>query len=224
MEEVESAFDRMPPPSGYSRPNTWGASSSPSSSGRTPNPYMSSSGGRTPGQAIAGRTPNPYNSMGGGRTPGWGALPTPNPYSGAGGRTAPWPQAVTPNPSYLGGPSASFGGRTPARVEETSNGWGQASPPGNTSPAWVSKQLSVSPNNPPHTTAAFVVDAWCPVCPNTRSVRDARIPRNANSLGQQRTDPWPLGCHSAYRCHSWRSVHCGYPWPSFVWGVWLGRY
>jgi hypothetical protein len=120
----------MPPPSGYTTPSGW----SPRSSlppNRTPNPYLASGGGRTPGQGISGRTPNPYQTAGG-RTPGWApTAPTPNPYA-SGGRTPGWNSGVTPNP-YLGG-------RTPARTDGGQS-WGAdqwgASSPAYRSPAWV---------------------------------------------------------------------------------------
>lgn len=125
----------MPPPSGYTIPSGWSARSSPAPN-RTPNPYLASNGGRTPGQGISGRTPNPYQTAGG-RTPGWApTAPTPNPYA-SGGRTPGWNSGVTPNP-YLGG-------RTPARTDNGQSWgadlqWGASSPAyrSNSSPAWVS--------------------------------------------------------------------------------------
>jgi len=130
LEEIESAFNNMPPPSGYSTSSGWSPRSSPAPN-RTPNPYLASDGGRTPGQGISGRTPNPYQ-MAGGRTPGWApTAPTPNPFA-SGGRTPGRNSGVTTNP-YLGG-------RTPARTDAGQWGadpqWG-ASSPAYKSPAWV---------------------------------------------------------------------------------------
>ena len=142
LEELDQAFGshasfRMPPPDNFgARVSPWSGSGTRDS---TPNPYLSPSGGRTPGQGFTGRTPNPYPG-GGGRTPGWNQGVTPNPYitgnrtpawnaatpnpyiAGTGGRTPTWNNAATPNP-YLAG------SKTPSHnTSSTAGAWGSSSP------------------------------------------------------------------------------------------------